>query len=111
MIRLTTARYYTPSGRSIQRPYEKGHTEEYQMDLLSRYKSGELWHRDSVKVDSAQRYETLRNHRLVYGGGGIMPDAFVPADTSYYSPYYRDLMAKAVINTFVQDYLDKNAKS
>ena len=110
MIRLTTARYYTPSGRCIQRPYEKGHSEEYQMDMLSRYKSGELWHQDSVKIDSTQRYETLNNHRIVYGGGGIMPDAFVPADTSHYTPYYRDLMAKAVINTFVQDYLDKYRK-
>ena len=110
MIRHTTARYYTPSGRCIQRPYEKGHSEEYQMDMLSRYKSGELWHQDSVKIDSTQRYETLNNHRIVYGGGGIMPDAFVPADTSHYTPYYRDLMAKAVINTFVQDYLDKYRK-
>lgn len=110
MVRLTTARYYTPSGRSIQKAYQKGHTEEYQLDMLSRYKSGELWSADSIKFDPKDKYETLRNHRIVYGGGGIMPDAFVAVDTTYYTPYYRDLMAKSVINTFITDFLDKHRK-
>lgn len=108
MIRLTTARYYTPSGRSIQKHYEKGQSEEYMLDLLNRYNSGELWSADSIHVSDSLRYETLRNHRTVYGGGGIMPDVFVPVDTSYFSPYYRDLNAKGVINQFCISYVDAN---
>lgn len=108
MIRLTTSRYYTPSGRCIQKPYEKGRSEEYQLDLLNRMSSGELWHEDSIPKPDSLRYETLRRHRTVYGGGGITPDVFVPADTSYYSSYYRDLMAKAVVNRSVVAYVDAN---
>lgn len=111
MIRLTTARYYTPSGRCIQKPYEKGKGEEYQLDLLNRYNSGELWHADSVHLDRSQRYSTLRNGRTVYGGGGIMPDVFVPADTSRYSPYYRDLMAKGVMIKYTLGYIDAHRKA
>lgn len=106
MMRLTTSRYYTPSGRSIQKPYVKGKGEEYQLDLLNRYKSGELWSADSIHFDESKKVYTLRNHRPVYGGGGIMPDAFVPVDTSYYTTYYRDLVAKGVVNRYVTDYLD-----
>jgi carboxyl-terminal processing protease len=108
MIRLTTARYYTPSGRCIQKHYDKGQGEEYQLDLLNRYNSGELWSADSIHIADSTRYETLRNHRTVYGGGGIIPDKFVPVDTSYYSAYYRDLVGKGVINQFCISYLDKN---
>lgn len=108
MIRLTTARYYMPSGRLIQKEYAKGHTEEYQLDMLTRFKSGELFSQDSIRLDSTQVFKTLNNHRTVYGGGGIMPDVFVPVDTSMYSTYYRDLMAKGVINTFVLKYIDSN---
>lgn len=108
MIRLTTARYYTPSGRSIQKHYAKGHSEEYMLDLYNRYKSGELWSADSIHFDESQKFRTLKNGRTVYGGGGIMPDRFVPVDTSYYSTYYRDLNAKGVINTFISDYIDSN---
>ena len=108
MVRLTTARYYTPSGRSIQRPYAKGHGEEYQLDMLNRYNSGELFSADSIHFDKSQKYQTLNNKRTVYGGGGIMPDYFVPVDTAYYSKYYRDLMAKSVINNYVTDYLDSH---
>lgn len=108
MIRLTTSRYYMPSGRLIQKDYSKGHTEEYQLDLLNRYDSGELFHADSVKMDRSREYRTLRNGRVVYGGGGIMPDIFVPLDTTMYSNYYRDLMAKGVINTYTLSYIDKN---
>lgn len=108
MIRLTTSRYYTPTGRSIQKPYEKGKGEEYQYDLLNRFTSGELWHRDSVKLDTTAVYYTLRNHRPVYGGGGIMPDVFVPADTSRYSSYYRDLVGKGVIMKFAVNYIEQH---
>ena len=111
MIRLTTSRYYTPSGRSIQKHYEKGQSEEYMLDLLNRYNSGELWSADSIKLDESLRYETLNNHRPVYGGGGIMPDVFVPVDTTYFSPYYRDLMAKGVLNQFCLGYVDSNRES
>ena len=106
MIRLTTARYYTPSGRSIQKHYEKGQGEEYMLDMFNRYKSGELWSADSIHLDESLKYETLRNHRPVYGGGGILPDVFVPVDTTFFSPYYRDLNAKGVINQFCLNYVD-----
>ena len=108
MIRLTVSRYYTPSGRCIQKPYEKGKGEEYQLDLLNRFNSGELWHADSIKLDTTQTYYTLRNRRPVYGGGGIMPDVFVPADTSRYSSYYRDLLGKGVMIKFVLSEIEKN---
>ncbi|MDE7427196.1 MAG: S41 family peptidase [Muribaculaceae bacterium] len=111
MIRLTTARYYIPSGRCVQKPYEKGHTEEYYLDMLNRLNSGELWSADSVHLDSTQVYHTLRNHRTVYGGGGVMPDVFVPIDTTYFSPYYRDLVAKGSLNTAVLNYVDHNRKT
>ena len=94
MIRLTVSRYYTPSGRCIQKHYDKGHSEEYQLELLNRYQDGELWSADSIARPDSLKYETLRYKRPVYGGGGIIPDVFVPADTSYYSVYYRDLVAK-----------------
>lgn len=111
MIRLTTARYYTPSGRSIQKHYEKGQSEEYMLDMLNRYKSGELWSADSIHVADSLRYETLRNHRTVYGGGGIMPDVFVPADTTFFSPYYRDLVAKGVVAQLCLNHVDANRQA
>ena len=110
MIRLTTSRYYTPSGRLIQKPYKKGESEEYQLDLLNRYNNGELFSVDSIHFDEALKTYTLKNHRPVYGGGGIMPDRFVPVDTSNYSNYYRDLIAKNSINTLVLNTLDANRK-
>lgn len=106
MIRLTVARYYTPSGRCIQKHYDKGHGEEYQLDLINRYKAGELWHADSIAKPDSLQYRTLKNHRIVYGGGGIIPDVFVPADTSHYSVYYRDLVAKGIINRTCINYVD-----
>ena len=110
MIRLTTSRYYTPSGRLIQKPYKKGESEEYQLDLLNRYNNGELFSVDSIHFDEALKTYTLKNHRPVYGGGGIMPDRFVPVDTSNYSNYYRDLIAKNSIKTLVLNVLDANRK-
>lgn len=111
MMRLTTARYYMPSGRLIQKQYAKGHSEEYELDMLTRLKSGELFNADSIHLDKSTEYRTLRNNRVVYGGGGIMPDVFVPIDTTMYSAYYRDLTAKGVFNTFVLNYLEKNRKT
>lgn len=110
MIRLTTSRYYTPSGRLIQKPYKKGESEEYQLDLLNRYNNGELFSVDSIHFDEALKTYTLKNHRPVYGGGGIMPDRFVPVDTSNYSNYYRDLIAKNSINTLVLSTIDTQRK-
>lgn len=110
MIRLTVARYYTPSGRSIQKPYEKGKGEEYQLDMLTRYESGELWSADSIHFDENQKYTTLKEGRIIYGGGGIMPDEFVPIDTTYYSQYYRDIMSKGVLPTYTLNYVDQFRK-
>lgn len=110
MIRLTTSRYYTPSGRLIQKPYKKGESEEYQLDMLNRYNNGELFSVDSIHFDEALKTYTLKNHRPVYGGGGIMPDRFVPVDTSNYSNYYRDLIAKNSINTLVLSTIDTQRK-
>ena len=108
MIRLTTARYYTPSGRLIQKPYKPGEDEDYELDIVHRYEAGEFASADSVHFDESLLKRTLRNGRKVYGGGGIMPDAFVPVDTSYYSTYYRDLVAKAVINRYTLAYVDEH---
>lgn len=107
MIRLTTARYYTPSGRCIQKPYEKGHSEEYRLDMLNRYDSGELWCVDSVRLDKSVEYNTKKG-RVVYGGGGIMPDEFVPVDTALYTHYYRDLVAKSVLPVYAINYVDSH---
>lgn len=106
MIRLTTARYYTPSGRSIQRPYTKGQRADYDQDFYQRYLSGELYSADSIHFADSLKYTTLKNSRTVYGGGGVMPDRFVPADTSMYSDYYRDLVAKGTLNQFILNYVD-----
>ena len=111
MIRLTIARYYTPSGRCIQKHYEKGHGEEYQLEMLNRYKAGELWSADSIARPDSLKYYTLKSHRPVYGGGGIIPDVFVPVDTTHYSAYYRDLIAKALVNRAAVNYVEKNRAS
>jgi carboxyl-terminal processing protease len=105
MIRLTVARYYTPTGRLIQKPYEDGY-EEYTMDLIQRYNHGELNSEDSIVFPESQRYQTLVLNRTVYGGGGIMPDYFVPMDTTSYSDYYRQLISKGIFNRFILQYLD-----
>ena len=108
MIRLTTARYYTPSGRCIQKPYVKGQGEEYQLDLLNRFNSGELWCADSIHLDTTETFYTLRNHRPVYGGGGLMPDVFVPVDTARVSPFYRQISAKSIIIKSVFKFIEQN---
>lgn len=108
MVRLTIARYYTPVGRCIQKHYDKGHGEEYQLDLLNRYDNGELWCADSIHFDESQVFKTLKEGRTVYGGGGIMPDRFVPVDTSYYSPLYRNLLSKGTLSQYCLQYVDQN---
>lgn len=110
MIKLTYSRYYTPSGRCIQKPYANGHPDDYNDDILKRYESGELMHADSIHLDKSEKYYTLRNKRVVYGGGGIMPDLFVPLDTASYSPYYRNLVAKGALNQYCIDYVDSHRK-
>jgi len=105
LIRLTVARYYTPTGRLIQKPYEEGY-EEYAMDLINRYNQGELSSADSIVFPPDQRYRTLALNRTVYGGGGIMPDYFVPLDTTVYSDYYRSLISLGIFNQFVLQYVD-----
>ena len=108
-LRLTTARYYTPSGRSIQKPYKDG-LDAYNEDLQKRFKHGEFTNPDSIHMPDSLKFYTT-NKRVVYGGGGIMPDIFIPLDTSMNSEYYTDLFRKNVINQFVYNYLDENRKS
>jgi carboxyl-terminal processing protease len=110
VLRLTIARYYTPSGRLIQKPYNKG-TDEYEKDLINRYKKGEYVHEDSIHFPDSLKFYTLIDKRTVYGGGGIMPDFFVPLDTTGYSDYYRDIIRQGIVNKFVLNYIDQNRKS
>ena len=110
MIRLTIAHYYTPSGRCIQKPYKKGDAEDYARELDKRYKHGELYSADSIHFDDSLRFTTLRLHRTVYGGGGIMPDYFVPLDTTQYTPLHRQLAAKSIIINANLKYVDNNRK-
>ena len=110
MIRLTIAHYYTPSGRCIQKPYEKGNQKDYAEDMLHRLKSGELMSADSVHFADSLKCYTLKKHRVVYGGGGIMPDEFVPLDTLRYTRYHRQLAAKSVIITQNLRYVDDHRK-
>lgn len=106
VIRLTTSRYYTPSGRCIQKSYENG-LDEYHADIYNRYIHGELLDQDSIKLNDSLIYKTSKG-RLVYGGGGIMPDIFVPVDTSGYSPLYSQISKKNLDYTFSIEYVDQN---
>ncbi len=105
VIRLTTAKYFTPSGRSIQKPYEDG-LESYYLEMYNRLEKGELMHPDSIQFPDSLQYKTAGN-RIVYGGGGIMPDIFVPFDSTQYSNYYTDLIRKAAFNEYTLQYIDK----
>ena len=111
MIRLTIAHYFTPSGRCIQKPYEKGHGRDYAMDVVNRLKSGELMSADSVHFADSLKYYTLKKHRVVYGGGGIMPDEFVPLDTTKYTRFHRELSAKGMIINGNLHYVDQHRKA
>lgn len=110
MIRLTVARYYTPSGRCIQKPYVKGDKKKYNMDVVDRYNHGELINADSIHFPDSLKYRTLRNQRIVYGGGGIMPDYFIPLDTSRYTKLRRELAAKGAVISANLKYIDKHRK-
>ena len=110
MIRLTIAHYFTPSGRCIQKPYTKGGNKDYAMDMLNRLKSGELTNADSVHFADSLKYETLREHRTVYGGGGIMPDVYVPLDTTVYTRFHRELAAKSIIIQQNLRFVDNHRK-
>lgn len=111
MMRLTVARYYTPSGRCIQKPYARGNKQAYEKELLDRANEGEYYCLDSIQFNDTLRYTTRRNSRTIYGGGGVMPDVFVPIDTSEYSTYYRDLTAKGIISQYAIKYVDKHRKA
>ena len=111
MIRLTIAHYYTPSGRCIQKPYQKGDIESYERELDNRYKRGELYSADSIHFADSLKYQTLRQHRTVYGGGGIMPDYFVPLDTLQFTRFHRMLNAKSIIINANLRYVDNNRKT
>lgn len=104
-MRLTIARYYTPSGRFIQKPYDD--LEAYKKDLTQRYLNGEFSHADSIKLPDSLKHQTLITNRTVYGGGGIMPDLFVPVDTSEITDYYRDLVQGGHLNSYSLDFVDK----
>lgn len=106
MIRLTTSRYYLPSGRLIQKPYKAGHSDDYANELLDRYRHGEMFAADSIDFPDSLRYTTLRLGRTVYGGGGVMPDIFVPLDTTRYNSLHRELMARGCLNRAVLTWLD-----
>ena len=110
MIRLTIAHYYTPSGRCIQKPYVKGENKEYAEDIEKRFKHGELYSADSIHFEDSLKCYTLRKHRTVYGGGGIMPDYFVPLDTTQYTKFHRQLAAKSIIINANLRYVDRNRK-
>lgn len=111
MIRLTIAHYYTPSGRCIQKPYKKGDLKDYEMDLENRLRHGELIHPDSIHFSDSLKYYTLRRHRVVYGGGGIMPDCFVPLDTTRFTRFHRLLAAKNIIINAYLKYVDANRQA
>ena len=116
MMRLTVARYYTPSDRCIQKPYDKNAKsgedmlDKYHNDLINRLKHGELMHADSIHFPDSLKYHTKKLGRTVYGGGGIMPDIFVPIDTTRYTDYHRNLMAKGAINKATMKYIERYRK-
>ena len=104
VVRLTTARYYTPTGRCIQRSYEKG-SEDYLEEMTKRMKHGEFYHADSIQFPDSLKYSTLISGRTVYGGGGIMPDIFMPVDTTYSTKLYTDLIRKGILNRYTLEYV------
>lgn len=110
MIRLTVSHYYTPSGRCIQKPYTKGAGKDYAMDVMNRLKSGELTNADSIHLADSLKFQTLRKHRTVYGGGGVMPDYYVPLDTTVYTRFHRELAAKGIVIQQNLRFVDNHRK-
>ena len=107
VMRLTTARYYTPTGRCIQKSYKDG-KDKYELDLINRFNNGELIHADSIHFPDSLKYQTLGLKRTVYGGGGIMPDIFVPLDTTKFTDFHRSIVANGIVNKVIIQYIDKN---
>ena len=108
MIRLTIARYYTPSGRFIQKPYTNGEEREYRREVIVRYDRGELMSADSIQFPDSLKHSTLVSNRTVYGGGGIMPDVFIPYDSTRYTDYHRRIYGLGLISRMSINYLDAN---
>ena len=106
-VRLTVARYYTPSGRSIQRPYTNGDEMSYRMDLVNRINHHELFSKDSIHFDQSMKFKTVAG-RTVYGGGGIMPDIFIPVDTTKVSDFYNEVWDKNILYRYTLDFADRN---
>ncbi|MBR4801667.1 MAG: S41 family peptidase [Bacteroidales bacterium] len=109
-IRVTVARYHTPSGRVIQSPYKMGKAEEYYRNFYERYASGESFNQDSIKINDSLKFKTLKLERTVYGGGGIIPDVYIPIDTSYYTKPYLAAVNKGILSDFVGIYADSHRK-
>lgn len=110
MMRLTVAHYYTPAGRNIQKPYKKGNKDQYDNELEQRFKHGEMFAADSIHFADSLKTKTLRQQRTVYGGGGIMPDFFVPMDTTRITPMIRKIWGKSLIRNAVFRYMDSHRK-
>ena len=109
-VRLTVARYYTPTGRSIQKPYTAGDGESYELDLLERYKRNEFFSADSIHFADSLRYTTPKG-KVVYGGGGIMPDIFVPLDTLNITNYFSEVSGRNILYRYTIDYADNHRKA
>ncbi|MFC2087904.1 S41 family peptidase, partial [Bacteroidota bacterium] len=109
MLKLTVAKYYTPTGRLIQKPYDMD-KKDYDKDLSNRYNNGELVSEDSILFPDSLKYLTLSKKRVVFGGGGIMPDYFIPLDTSTSTDYFSKLIRRGVLSRFVLNYIDVNRK-
>lgn len=110
-LRLTVARYHTPSGRVIQSPYLDGKTDEYYQQMVDRYNRGEQFNRDSIHLADSLKFKTLKLGRTVYGGGGIMPDIFMPQDTTFYTPFYGELLRKGILTDYMNQYSDTHRNS
>ncbi|MBR1538282.1 MAG: peptidase S41, partial [Bacteroidales bacterium] len=109
-MRLTVARYHTPSGRVVQSPYEKGHRDDYYQQARLRYDHGESFSRDSIVLPDSLKFKTLKLGRTVYGGGGIMPDVFVPSDTAGVNRYLVRVIGSGLLSEYSYDYIDKHRK-
>ncbi|UKI39263.1 MAG: S41 family peptidase [Alistipes putredinis] len=109
-LRLTIARYYTPTGRSIQKPYSGGSNREYHYDIINRYYHNEMFSQDSIHFDDSLKFTTPRG-KVVYGGGGIMPDVFVPMDTTDITPYFREVVGKNILYKYTLDYTDRHRRA
>jgi C-terminal peptidase (prc) len=108
LLRLTVARYHTPSGRVIQKPYKMGKRDEYYKNVIEQYANANSYKKDTLQVPDSLKFTTLKKNRVVYGGGGIMPDIFIPTDTSYFSTFYSNVVRLGVLPDFINQYLDNN---